>query len=183
LGIKAAELVLHRKERFRIGNRGIDLQAIADDALVLEQPGDFALAVFCDFARVKTVIGGAIVLALAENRVPAEAGLRALENQKLEQPTVIVKRDTPLAIVVGDLKVIVGPETPGRGLHASHNLAVSRNKGTRRLSQFKPGVQSDQGQGRGKASARQARKSGCRPPPALKNISAAEAGLAREWRP
>src|SRR5262249_34427545 len=130
VGIEAAEFLLHRQERFRVGNRGIDLQAIADDALVVEQPGDFTFAVLCDFARVKPVIGGAIMFALTENRVPAEAGLGALENQKLEQPIVIVKRDTPLAIMVGDLKVIIGPETPSGGLHAKHNLAVCQNKYT-----------------------------------------------------
>src|SRR5215472_11319023 len=124
VGIEAAELLLHRKERLRVGNRGIDLQANADDALVVEQAGDFALAVFCDLARVKPVIGGSIVLALAENRVPAKAGLGALKDQELEQFTIIVKRDPPLAIVVGDLEVIVGPETPDRGLHTKPNLAV-----------------------------------------------------------
>ncbi len=55
-----------------------------------------------DFLRVEAVKGGAIVFALLQNRVPAEAGLRTLQYQELEQHAVVVLRDAPFVVVIED---------------------------------------------------------------------------------
>ena len=53
--------------------------------------------------RVETVEGCSVVLALAQHGVPGEAGLRSLEDEKLEEPPVVVDRHTPLLVVVGGI--------------------------------------------------------------------------------
>ena len=46
--------------------------------------------------------GGAVVLALLEDRLPAQPGLGALQDQKLEQHTVVLERHAPFLIVIGN---------------------------------------------------------------------------------
>ena len=49
------------------------------------------------------------VSAFPQNRVPAQTGLHALEDQELEQPPVVVHRGPPLTVMVAKRKIIVGP--------------------------------------------------------------------------
>jgi len=51
---------------------------------------------------IKTAKGLAIGLALGQDRRSAQPGLRAFQNQKLEEHTVIVLGNAPLGIVVRD---------------------------------------------------------------------------------
>jgi hypothetical protein len=57
-------------------------------------------------------------VALPEDGQPTHSGLRTLQNEKLEEPTVVVLGDAPFLIVVLDVKRIAGP--PAAALHPSH---------------------------------------------------------------
>ena len=61
-----------------------DFQAVAHDAGIGQQRADFSLVIACNFRGVEAVEGLAVIFALFENRLPAQAGLRAFENQKFE---------------------------------------------------------------------------------------------------
>jgi len=83
-------------------DRGRDLQAIADYPGVVHQDLDFAPVVASNLLRVEVVKRGAIVLALLKDGVPAQARLRAFEDEELEKRGVIVVGGAPLFIMVAD---------------------------------------------------------------------------------
>src|SRR5207249_1968464 len=104
VAVEAAELALHDEEGAGVGDRRFDLQAVADDTIVGEQPGHLSRVVARDLPRIEPVEGLAVVVALFEDRQPREAGLRSLENEELEEPAIFVERRPPFAIVVGDVE-------------------------------------------------------------------------------
>ena len=55
---------------------------------------------------IKIVEHFAIALALAKNRIPAQSGLRAFQNQKFEQHPVVVYRHTPFGVVIRNIPLI-----------------------------------------------------------------------------
>jgi hypothetical protein len=61
----------------------------------------------------------AVGLPLAQDRDPAEAGLRALENQELEEGPVVVDRHAPLVVVVADVEGIAS--TPATASHGARH--------------------------------------------------------------
>ena len=109
--VERAEFFLHRQERARIGDGGRDFQAIAHDAGVPEQPPDVARAKARHARGVEVRERLAVILALAQNRNPAQARLRALEHQKPEVFAVVVYRNTPLGVVVADIQRIAAAPT------------------------------------------------------------------------
>src|ERR1041384_7719542 len=88
--IETAKLTLNCQEGFRIADCGIDLEAIANDSVVLQQRRDLALVVSSDFLWIEAVESGAVVVTLAKNGFPTEPGLSSFENQKLEETRVVV---------------------------------------------------------------------------------------------
>src|SRR4029079_17376190 len=93
-----------------VADRGVDLEAIAYDAGIHEQAGDFLAAEARDLCGIEPGKGGPIVFAFPQYGVPAQAGLRAFENEKLEPLAVVVYRHAPFAVVVdGEAVVRFGP--------------------------------------------------------------------------
>jgi hypothetical protein len=84
-GIEAAELVLRLQKCFGALYGCRDLQAIADDSCIRHQGCRFALRVAGDLAGVEVVEGDALVLPLAQNRQPAQPGLRAFDDKEFGQ--------------------------------------------------------------------------------------------------
>ena len=68
-----------------------------------------AAVVAGDALRVEAVEGGAVVLAFLQNRVPAQAGLRAFEDEKLEENAVVVLRQAPFLVVITNRQGVAGP--------------------------------------------------------------------------
>jgi hypothetical protein len=62
---------LHGEELLRVVYGGVDLEAVADDAGVLQQFRDFGLVVTGDERGIEAVEGRAVVVALAEDGNPA----------------------------------------------------------------------------------------------------------------
>src|SRR6266705_3276376 len=118
ISVEGAEFPLHVEEGAGVADGGLDLEAIAHDPRVAEQPFDVAGAKARHLDRVEPGEGAAIVLPLVEDRGPGQPGLRALEYQELEQAAVVVDRDTPLHIVIADVQFAA--ETPRAALGTSH---------------------------------------------------------------
>lgn len=105
ISIEAAALFDHRDRRLRVGHCGVDFQTIADDARIEHELLDFLGAIARDLFVVETVERFAIVLALAQDDLPAQASLGPIENQLLKQMCITVRRRAPLVIVVVNGKV------------------------------------------------------------------------------
>jgi hypothetical protein len=82
--VKTAELLPDLEERPGVQDGGADFQAVADYPRVPQQALDLGGAVARDPARIETVISLAVIFPLVEYRRPAQARLRALQDQQLE---------------------------------------------------------------------------------------------------
>src|SRR5580692_12109303 len=69
-----------------VGDESVHLEPISDDAGILQQPPALGGAVARYFPGIETVEGFAVGLALAQDGKPAQAGLRALQAEHLEEP-------------------------------------------------------------------------------------------------
>ena len=93
----------------RVGNCGRDFEAVADDARVGEQRSDFLGIVARDFLCVEKIEDFAVTRALEQNRVPAQASLRAFQDKKLEEHAIVVDRNAPFLVVIGDIDFFLRP--------------------------------------------------------------------------
>ena len=82
--VEAAELLPHLQERAGVGDGGVDLEAVADDARVGQQRGELRGIVPRDLDRIEAVENLAVTRTFPEHRFPAQSGLRAFEDQELE---------------------------------------------------------------------------------------------------
>src|SRR5215469_657668 len=115
VAVEGSELFLNFEEGLGVGDGGANFQFVADDAVVVQQRGDFALVEAGYALGVKLAEGGAVVFALAQDRVPTESGLGAFEDEEFKQMAVIVRRHAPFLVVVEDGKVVRSPGAAGEG--------------------------------------------------------------------
>ncbi len=81
-----------------------------DDAGVLEQALHIARAKTRHYRGLEILEGAAEVVALAEDRDPAQARLKAFEADLFEQPPVVGDRPAPFMIVVMEVQLVrAGP--------------------------------------------------------------------------
>src|SRR5207302_1373584 len=73
--VEGPVLALNREERARVGDRGLDLRAVADDARVVHEAPDSSRGVSADLLRIEPVERLPIRRALLENGRPAEPRL------------------------------------------------------------------------------------------------------------
>ncbi len=147
-GLPAPEVGRQRPEfgrqllrALRVVDRRFDLAAMADDARVAEQPLDVARLEPRDALELEIGEAFAKSLALAQDREPAQARLEALEADLLEQAAVVGDRESPLAVVVGDVElVIAAPPAAARRLRCRGRLSCRDSSGThpsRHLPRFR----------------------------------------------
>src|SRR6476646_3112233 len=129
--VKAPELALHGEERPRVRDRALDLEPVAHDPRVSEQPGRAGRGVPRDPGGVEAREHLAIARALLEDRFPAEARLRAFEGQELEERALVVNGDAPLGVVVGDAKLGARPAAARQRAHLLVPLATFFFRGRR----------------------------------------------------
>ena len=106
IAVETPEFPLRDEEHFRIVDRRLDLEAVADNAGILEQSSDFLPAEACDFLSIKSGESAAVVLALLEYGVPTQTRLRAFEDEEFEPFAVVMDRDAPLVVVIGDFEFV-----------------------------------------------------------------------------
>src|SRR5439155_8751891 len=100
VSVEAAKFLLHSEQSRCVLNCGGDFQPVANDARIDEELFHFAVVVLRHSFRVEVVKDFAVMLALLEDGVPAQAGLRAIKNQKLEQCAVVMNRHAPFPVMV-----------------------------------------------------------------------------------
>ena len=115
---------MDREEPASVLDRGRDFEPIADDSGIGEQTAHFLGIVACDEARLELAEDFPVALALGEDRHPGQAGLRALENEQLEQRAIVVLRNAPLFIVIWNR------ERSSRPRAANYVAAAGANDGT-----------------------------------------------------
>jgi hypothetical protein len=69
-----------------------------------------------DLPRIEAGEGAPVVLALVQDRRPAQSGLRPFQRDELEQHAIVVHRHAPFLVVVRDVELGARPATAG-----SHN--------------------------------------------------------------
>src|SRR4051794_12158541 len=80
---------------------------------------------------MKSVEGFTKIVALAQNRDPGEAGLKSVEHQLFVQRAIIVFRDAPFGVVIGDIErnVFLRPRTAKQSIgmldRAAHDAAFT----------------------------------------------------------
>jgi hypothetical protein len=94
---------------------GCDLQSVAHDPGVAKQPLHIARAIAGDLLCAESIERLPIVLPFLQNRDPTQSRLGAFENQELEEHPIVVQRDAPFFIVIGDGRFGGSPRT---ALHA-----------------------------------------------------------------
>ncbi len=102
VAIERTKLFLDAKERFRVFDRRGNFEFVADNSSVGKELFHLALVITRDALRIKPIERAAIVVPLVEDGVPAQSGLGAFQNQKLEEGAVVVHGHTPFLIVVAD---------------------------------------------------------------------------------
>src|SRR5579884_2120247 len=117
--IEAAELFAHRKQGARVGYRGEHLRAIAYDSGIAKDSLAAPFRETRDGSGFEAREQRAVPLALAKDRVPTQTGLRAFENEEFEQHPIVVRRHTPLRVVVRDGEIVFRPSTTHARLHPS----------------------------------------------------------------
>src|SRR5205823_8194203 len=90
VGVERAELLPDAEERARVADRALDLEAVADDAGILQQTFDARRREPRDARRIELGECPAVIVALLEDRGPAESRLSALERQELEENAVVM---------------------------------------------------------------------------------------------
>jgi hypothetical protein len=127
--VEAPELLLHREKRFRVLDRRVNLQFVANNARVREELLDFARIVSRNFVRLEIIESAPVVLSLFQDGNPAQAGLGAFENQELEQQAVVVNRHAPFMVMIGDVKISFGPGAAGQILWDKWMIDIFHSKG------------------------------------------------------
>jgi hypothetical protein len=102
VGVEAAMLTLHGDDGARIGDGRLDLGAVTDDAGVGEETRHAAPSVVRDLTDVEPIERAPVSLAAREHRGPAEPCLCALEDEELEERSIVVDRDAPFLVVIAD---------------------------------------------------------------------------------
>jgi hypothetical protein len=108
---KASVLTLDREEDARVPDGALDLAAVADDPRIPQETCYGGGREARDPTRVESCERPAVPAPPPEHGGPAKPRLRPFEDEELEQPPVGAERNTPLAVVVGDLGLAAGPVT------------------------------------------------------------------------
>src|ERR1700674_2622567 len=86
-----------------VGNRRLDLAAVADDSGVVEQLVDVTVGEPCDLRWVEAGECAAETVSLSQDRQPGEARLEAFEAELLVDADLVDDGAAPLIVVIRDV--------------------------------------------------------------------------------
>ena len=119
-----------REEHTGVGHDGREFAAMTDEARVPHPDLDLRRPEARDLPGVEVGEDPAVTLALTEHREPSQAGLRALEDQLLEQQPVIVDGHAPLVVMIRHVERVI--PAPGAALtDLGHLNPWSKDRGAR----------------------------------------------------
>jgi hypothetical protein len=105
-GVEGTVLVDDVEGAAGVADGGFNFEPVAHDARIAQEPLNVAGGKAGDFFHVPTGEGGAVVFALAQDGQPTEPGLRAFQNEELEQHAVVVHGNAPFFVMVGHIERI-----------------------------------------------------------------------------
>src|SRR5438094_4448509 len=111
ISVETPEFFSYGEKYFRVLDCGHDLQAVAYDSPVAQQPFNIAPIVAGDVLRAISGERLSIVLPFFQNDRPAQPGLRAFKNEELEKHSIIMHGDAPFLIVIADIRFGCSPRT------------------------------------------------------------------------
>jgi hypothetical protein len=94
----------------RVGDRGLDLRAVADDAGVEHEVLDILLGELRHSINVEVTERGSEGLPPAQDRDPGQTGLEPLEAHFLEEGPISPKLDSPFLVVIAAILLVA--DTP-----------------------------------------------------------------------
>jgi len=126
VSVERAEFLLDFEHGTGVGHGSFNFEPVANDAGIVEQRINFAFVITSDLNRIEVVKCLAIIFTFIQDGLPAQSGLGVVEQKKLEQFTVVVKRHAPFGVVVFDHKfVFAGPVTSlSHGSFSSERIFV-----------------------------------------------------------
>jgi hypothetical protein len=121
--IKASKFLLNLQKCPGVRDSRIDFEPVSYDLRIGEQPGYGILRVVGDFPGIKIIKGFSVAFPLSQDSRPAQSRLRAFQNKKLEQRSVIMDFHPPFIIMIGLFEFAsIGPVTT---FHLSPSLDLS----------------------------------------------------------
>jgi hypothetical protein len=109
------------EQRAGVGDRRLDLAAVAHDAGIGQQAPDVRLAPGGDRLGVESLERRSEGLAFAQDGDPGEPRLEAVEDQLLPERPATAFRHAPFGVVVGDVEgIVTAPSAPARVGHAGN---------------------------------------------------------------
>src|SRR5439155_8254062 len=131
--IEAAELLLDFQKAPRVGDGRFDLQAISNDTLVSHQACNVGLAESRHFPHVEVFERLPEIVALAQDRNPAQPRLEALQHQHLEDLPVVMDRYSPhLVVILTVQRILPAPPAPQliRNRHGTLHVTPALRRST-----------------------------------------------------
>src|SRR5262249_19774610 len=131
VGIEGSELLLYHEKRPRVADGRLDLLPVPDDPRIEQQLLDALARVSRHLAGIEPAERAAIGFTLAQHGRPAQAGLRAFQQQELEVPAVVMDRHAPFPVVILEHQgvALADPRAAflhdGRLMHDGHDLSVT----------------------------------------------------------
>src|SRR5947208_12525579 len=119
ISVESSEFFSYLEEPFRVLDCGCDFQSVPHDPIVAEQPLNVALVIARDLFRAKSIERFSVVLAFLQNGVPTQPRLRAFQNQKLEEHSIVVYRNAPFLIMISNGRFSRSPGTTRHNLEAT----------------------------------------------------------------
>ena len=104
VGVQAAPFGGHLQDSPRVRDCRLDLQSVADDSRVGQQPGDRLVAESGDYGGVEAGERALVSLAFVEDRGPRQARLGPFEHEHLEQMAIVVRGRPPLFVVIREVQ-------------------------------------------------------------------------------
>ena len=90
-GVEGTEFLLDLQYGAGIGDRGRDLEAVADDAAILQQAFALGRAIGGDRGDIEVGVSATVVFPFLQDRQPAQTRLCSFEDEHLEEALVVVE--------------------------------------------------------------------------------------------
>jgi len=126
--IEAPELLLDLKEQLRRADGCADLEFVADDAIVIQEPLEVRFSKSRDLFCIEISKRLPVVVTSSQDRDPTQPGLGRFEDEELEQLLFIMGGFAPFFVVILDIERVVSrPMAPdNRGGHFTIILFVRK---------------------------------------------------------
>src|SRR5690349_20002081 len=115
--LERAELLLYLLYLFGVVDRRVDLEPVADDPRIGQQPLALLVAIPGDLVDIEMVKSLEKIVFLVEDRRPGQSGLVDLEDEAGKQVVIVLDRKAIFVVVIMHMDVLP--------VHARDDLAIA----------------------------------------------------------